>query len=166
MRPFGLLAGASLLIAACASQPEPLTISDVTVNTDLSAVGSRQAVNYWQGLSGDLETAIASQFAGRIDPAGDKVVVTVDNLSLNSPFTAGATAETARLSGRVEVFNPAGTSDGAYNVVATSQDVADFLPSGTSVTSVPPTSTAYYQAIVQAFARGAATAIETGSAGS
>lgn len=161
MRPLGLLAGAALVLAACAGsqQSQPLTISDVAVDADLSAVGSREAVAYWQGLSGDLETAIASQFAGRIDPAGDRITVDVDEISLNSPFASGATAETARLSGRVELLNPAGTSEGAWDITASAQDVADYLPAGSNLVSVPPTSAAYYQAIVQAFAHGVAVTV-------
>jgi hypothetical protein len=163
MRPLGMLAGAALALAACAgSQNTPLTISDVSVNTDLTAVGSREAVAYWKDLSGDLETAIANQFAGRIDPSGDRITVDVDEISLNSPFTAGATAETARLSGRVDRLNPAGTSEGAYDITASAQDVADFLPTGSNLVSVPPTSAAYYQAIVQAFARGVSTTLSSG----
>lgn len=164
MRPLAALAGAGLLFAAaCAGsqQSAPLTISSVSVNADLTAVGTPQAVAYWQGLSGDLETAIASQFVGRIDPAGKSIVVDIDELSLRSPFTAGATAETARLSGRVDLLNAAGTSDGAYDITASSQDVVDFLPSG-ALASVPPTSTAYYQAIVQAFARGVEQTLSAG----
>ena len=44
MRPLAVLAGAALLLAACAGsqESEPLTISEVSVNTDLTAVGSRR----------------------------------------------------------------------------------------------------------------------------
>lgn len=157
MKSLGLLAGAALLLAACAnSQPEPLRISNVTVQTDLAAVASREAVGYWKGLSGDLETAIANQFVGRIDPAGPHIVVDVDELSLNSPFARGATAETAVLTGRVDLVSPAETTVSSYNVTARAQDVQEFLPAGTNVVSVPPTSAEYYQAVVQAFARGVA----------
>jgi len=163
MKPLGMLAGAALMLAACAgSQNEPLTISDVTVNADLASIGSPQAVAYWQGLSSDLETAIAGEFVGRVDPAGKKIVVDIDELSLNSPFMASASAETARLSGRVDLLNTAGTSDGAYNITASAQDVADFLPNG-AISSVPPTSTEYYHAIVQAFARGVEQTLSGGS---
>jgi hypothetical protein len=165
MRTLGLLVGAGLVLAACGGrQAEPLTISDVTVQTDLTAVASSRAVDYWQSLSGDLETAIANQFVGRIDPAGNTIVVDVDELSLTSPFASGATAETATLAGRVEMLNPAGTSEGVWNVTATAQDVVDYFPAGTNLVSVPPTSAAYYQAIVTAFARGTALAIQTGEA--
>jgi hypothetical protein len=153
----GILAGGALLLAACAGgRDEPLLISDIEVQADLNSIGSRQAVGYWQGLSADLETALANQFVGQIDPSGNRIVVDIDELSLSSPFATGATAETARLTGRVELLNPAGTLESAYDVTATATDVADFLPAGTDIVTVAPTSAEYYQAIVQAFARGVA----------
>jgi hypothetical protein len=164
MRTLGLLTGAALALAACAGRQEaPLLISEIQVQTDLAAVGSREAVAYWQDLSADLETALAGQFVGQIDPSGNVVTVDVDEISLASPFAVGATAETARLSGRVEMLNPAGTSEGAWDVTATAQDVVDFLPVGTDVVTVRPTTPEYYQAVVQAFARGAALSIQAGS---
>lgn len=161
MRSLGLLAGAALALAACAGQQEqPLTISDVSVETDLAAVGTREAVAYWQDLNEDLATAIANQFTGRVDPASPRIRVDVDELSLTSPFAQGATAETARLSGRVELISPAETVEAAYDVTASAQDVADFLPAGSNLVTVPPTSAEYYRAIVQAFARGTAITLE------
>jgi hypothetical protein len=155
MTRIGLLAGAALALAACAGgEPEPFRVADITVEADLSAVGSRTAVSYWAGLSDDLETAIANQFLGRIDPAGYNIRVDIDELSLASAFSPSATAETARLSGRVELISPAETLEQAYDVTATATDVADFLPAGTNIVTVRPTSAEYYQAVVQAFARG------------
>lgn len=156
MRVLGFFAGAAALaLAACSSAPpEPLRIADVQVTADLPAVGSRAAVNYWKNLSTDLETAIAGQFVGDLDPAGKHIQVDVDELSLASPFESGATAETARLSGLVTLLNPDGSRAAAYTVTASAQDVANTLPEGSK--SVAPTSGAYYQAIVEAFARGAA----------
>ena len=157
MKKLGLLAGAALILAACSGgEPEPLTISGVSVETDLPAVGSRQAVAYWQSLNDDLETAIAAQFVGRTDPMGKQINVDVDEISLNSAFMAGATAETARLSGRVTLVNLDGTDAAAYDVTATSQDVVSYLPPGSDIVTIRPTSAEYYQAIVQAFARGTA----------
>jgi len=161
MKSLGILAGAALLLAACSdSQPEMLRISDVSVQADLAAVGSREAVGYWHNLSADLETAIATQFAARIDPTGPSIQVDVDELSLNSPFASGATAETAVLTGRVDLVSPAETTISSYNVTARAQDVQDFLPAGSNLVSVPPTSAEYYQAIVQAFARGVAITLD------
>ena len=101
MRGLGLLAGAALLAACAGQQAQPLLISGVTAQTDLAAVGTREAVSQWQNLDEDLETAIAAQFVGRIDPLGKEIHVDVDEFSLNS-FT-GAAPETARLAGRAHV---------------------------------------------------------------
>jgi hypothetical protein len=167
MKPLALLSGAALFLAACAgSQDQPLMISDVSVQTDLAAVGSREAVSYWQSLNSDLETAIANEFVGRIDPAGPSITVDVDEISLNSPFLAGASPATATLSGRVELISPAGTTDAAYNVTATAQDAIDFLPAGSDITTIQPTSAEYYRAIVQAFARGVALTLSADPAAS
>jgi len=164
MRRTALLTAATLALAACAgSEPAPLKISGVRVEADLSSIGSSQAATYWSRLDGDLESAIAAQFLGRIDPAGNVITVDVDELSLNSPFLSSAVADTARLSGRVEMLNPAGTSEGVWNVSASAQDVAGYLPPGT--TSVAPTSAQYYHAIVQAFASGVATTVQAGQSG-
>ena len=93
MRPLGLLTGAALLLAACSGKgSEPLLISEINVDTDLSAVGTSDAVDYWKGLNSDLETAIAGQFVGRTDPLGKRISVDVDEISLNSAFAPGANA--------------------------------------------------------------------------
>jgi hypothetical protein len=156
MRPLALLAAAGLVLAACARQEEPLTIAEVNVDTDLASIGSPEAVAYWQDLSADLETALASQFVGRIGETGRTVNVDVDELSLSNALTANLADEDARLAGRVEVINADGTTDSAYRVTATTNDVMTFLPPGTDIVSVPPTSAAFYGAVVQAFARGTA----------
>lgn len=164
MKFIGIAAGvAALALAACSSAPpEPLRIADVTVSADLPAVGSSEAVAYWKNLDSDLETAIAGQFVGYLDPTGKHIQVDVDELSLASPFAAGATPETARLSGLVTLLNPDGTKAAAYNVTASAQDVQNILPEGSK--SVPPTSGAYYQAVVEAFARGAANTLRQSQA--
>lgn len=165
MRMSGLLTAAALVLAACAGgqKEKPLLISEIHVETDLTAVGSRGAVNYWKSLSADLETAIAAEFAGYIDPTGNKVLVDIDEISLRSAFETGATAETARLTGQVQLLNPAGTQEAVYNVTASAQDIVTYLPAGSNIVAVKPTSAEYYHAIVQAFARGTAQALRGAS---
>ena len=160
MRTVGVLAGVALALAACGNRgAEPLTISEITVEADLPSIGSPQAVTYWRDLSADLETALAAEFAAQIDPLGKRILVDVDELTLTSGFAAGATLEDARLAGRVTLENPDGTTDAAYDVTATSSQAISYLPEDANVVTISPTSEEYYQAIVRAFARGAAETI-------
>lgn len=155
MTRFALLAGAALALGACAGDPEPpFMLSDVVVEADLSSAGSPEALSYWAALDSDLETAIAGQYVGRIDPDGYDILVDIDELSLASALAPSATAETARLTGQVELIGEAGVLLQAYTVTASATDVVDFLPAGSDIVSIPPTSAEYYAAIVQAFARG------------
>jgi hypothetical protein len=155
----------TFVLAACASgEPEPLLISSVTVNTDLSAVQSREAVEYWQNLSSDLETAIATEFAGSIDTSGHPITVDIDELSLSETFAPGATIDNATLSGLVTLQDtvPDARPDPAYTITATAQDATSYLPAD-NVVEVNPTTPQYYEAIVKAFASGAADVLRQGS---
>jgi len=163
MKPLGMLAVAALALAACAQEaPPPLRIAEINVDADLTAIGSRDAVAYWQNLDSDLETAIAGEFVGRIAPQGKTINVDVDELSLANALNAGLGAEDARLSGRVEVVNMDGSDGGIYDVTATSSEALTYLPPGTNITSVPPSSGEFYRAVVQAFARGTAEVVTAG----
>ncbi len=153
-----------LTLAACAGgTEEQFTISSVTVNTDLSAIQSRDAVDYWQNLSSDLETAIASEFVGAVDPSGHPLTVDVDELSLSETFSADATIDSAALAGVVTVgdIEPDGRPDPAYTVTATAQDATQYLQSE-NVVDIDPSTAGYYDAIVKAFASGAADAVRSG----
>ena len=161
MRSLGMLSAVALVAAACATtEPEPLTIAAINVEADLASMQNPSAVRYWQNLPADLEAALAEEFSGQIDPAGKTLNVDVDELSLSSAYAPGATFADARLSGRVTLLNPNETVASAYDVTATSGDVVPYLPEGT--TSVPPTGTAYYGAVVRAFARGTADTLRAG----
>lgn len=156
---FGIFA-----LSACASgSPDPLLVSSIAVTTDLSAVQSREAVEYWQNLSDDLETALASEFAGSINPNGHPITVDIDELSLSETFVAGATVDNAQLSGLVTLgdIEPDARPDPSYTITATAQDATPFLQAD-NVVEINPTTPAYYDAIVKAFARGAAEALVSG----
>lgn len=155
MRLHALVAGAAMFLGACAAQPpDPVTVSEVNVTADMSSIGNRNAVRYWQNLGTDLEAAMAAEFVGHVDPAGRIVNVDIDELSLSNIMTADRVSEDARLAGQVEVVGADGTS--TYNVSATTRDVATFLPTDANITTIPPTSQQFYGAVVRAFARGAA----------
>jgi hypothetical protein len=159
MKRHALLAGAAALaLAACAREPEPApvsrTVSAIEVNTDLQSIGNAEAVRYWQNLDQDLETALAAEFVNSIDPEGVVVTVDVSELELAN-FMAAGTSE-ASLSGQVTVTTPPGAELGVYDVAASTDQAAVFLPEGTDITAIPRTSSDFYSAVVQAFARGVA----------
>lgn len=165
MRNFGLIVGAGLLLAACASEPDRLLVSEINVQTDLSAVQSPQAVARWQALDSDLQTALAAELAGNISPAGQVLAVDIDELSLSESYAPGVTIEDARLTGTATLLSPGdGFPDTSYNITVTSSDVVSYLPPGTDVVTISPTSQDYYEAVVRAFARGTANAFRTGGA--
>jgi hypothetical protein len=164
MKIQALTVSSALILAACASgDSEPLQISSITVETDLSSVQSREAVNYWQSLSDDLETAIAAEFAGDIDPNGHPVTVDIDELSLSEFYAAGASVDNARLSGMVTLGDvvPDARPDPSYTITATAQDAVPYMPQD-GTTSISATTPEYYDAIVKAFARGTAETLRSG----
>lgn len=165
MKLHGLLAGTALLLAACASEPEPtvVTVSDVTVNADLTAVGSQEAAAFWSNLDTDLETAIASEFVGQTAPDGWLLVVDIDEIALASVFDPQLGADDARLTGQVALVNPASQrTQQTYIVSATANQAATFLSGDADVITISPSSSAFYGAVVQAFARGVRDTVLTG----
>ncbi|HLS59417.1 MAG TPA: hypothetical protein VK022_07295 [Paracoccaceae bacterium] len=172
MKLQGLLAGAALMLAACggggdeevATLSAPV-VSDVTVSSDLSAVGSRDAATYWGNLESDLESAIAAQFIGQTGPDGVRLLVDVDELSIASFFESQAGASDGRLTGTVTVLDgTTGEPLGLYTVSATADQAMTQIPSepGTRVQTVPATSSEFYSALLRAFAVGVADAVNQG----
>lgn len=160
MKPLALLAGAALVLGACAArEPDPTTIAAINVNADLSAISSRDAAVYWRSLDADLETALATEFVGRIAPVGRTINVDVDELSLANAFTVGLGPDDARLAGRVELVEADGSTGGVFDVTASASEAALFLPPGTNIATIPPSSAEFYRAVVLAFARGTADAV-------
>lgn len=157
MRILGLLTGTALALSACAAtEPDTLQISEISVSTDLSAIQSREAVSYWQGLGADLETALAREFSGQIAPTGQRILIDIDELSLSSAFEPGATVQETRLSGQVILEERPGAAEAVYTVTASSSDIVPYLPADSNIVTISPTSDAYYRAVVQAFAEGVA----------
>lgn len=161
MKAIVLATVSAIALAACAAkEPQPVTVSKINVSADLGAVTSREAARYWRNVDADVEAALAAEFVGRIDPSGKIVNVDIDEISLTNSLSSGLAPNDARLSGLVTIENADGTAVGSYNVSATQSQAASYLPEG--ATSVPMSSTEYYEAVVRAFARGTAEVV-TGS---
>jgi hypothetical protein len=167
MKVYGYLAGAAMMLAACAGEEAaaPFTVSDVAVTSDLSAVTSRDAATYWGNLESDLASAIAGQFVGETGPDGVNIAVDIDELSLANFVQSQAGADSARLTGDVAVFDARNDEQvGFYTVSASANEVASFLPADRDIVTISPTSAEFYSAAVQAFARGVADAVRGGHA--
>ncbi len=158
------LAGAALAIAANAhAQDAPVTVSDVRVSADLTAVTSELAATYWGTLEGDLASAVAAEFVGRTAPGGVVVAIDIDEIALASFFDATAGADDARLTGDVGLINAANEEVlRVFTVSATANQAASYLPAGADVVMISPTSAEFYAAVVRAFARGVADTVKAG----
>lgn len=163
MKIYGYLAGATLALAACGGGQEPppvLTVSDVAVLTDLSAVTSQQAARQWGNLDSDIESAIATQFVGETGPGGVNVTVDIDELSLASFFETAAGADAARLTGDVVVTGATNERTlGVYTVSASANQALQAIGMDERVQTIPASNAEFYSAVVDAFARGVAEAV-------
>jgi hypothetical protein len=153
----GVIAAAAIALSACAGAdaPQPVQVSDVVVETDLSAVSSPQAASYWGNLSGDLSSAIAAEFVDQTAPEGWIVMVDVDEIALANAFQSSLGADEARLSGTVNLIRP-GSDDvfDSWAVSASANEAATFMTGDADVTVVQPSSAEFYAAVVRAFASG------------
>jgi hypothetical protein len=159
LHPLPFAAAAVLALAACAGGddgPPPLVVSDVAVSTDLAAVTSRQSAQFFGNLDSDLESAIAAQFVGQTGADGVGIVVDVDELSLAQFLSAGTDGQ---LTGDVAVIAPNGETSAVYTVTATASQAATLISAQDGVVTVAPTSTEFYSALVDSFARGVANAV-------
>ena len=164
MKLYGYLAGAALALAACGggqdAAPPLLTVSDVTVTSDLSAVGSRDAARYWGNLEADLESAIAQEFLGQTSPEGVALAIDIDELSVANFFQSAAGADDARLTGDVAVLSgPNGEQVAYYTVSASANQAMGMMGVDQPVATIPATDAEFYSAVVEAFARGVASAV-------
>ena len=88
------------------------------------------------------------------------VAIDIDEIALASFFEAEAGADDARLTGDVGLINR-GTeeTERLFTVSASANQAASYLPAGTDVVTISPTSEEFYAAVVRAFARGVAQTI-------
>ena len=154
MKVLALLTASALALAACSGEeeaPARQPISEITVDTDLSAIGNARAVDYWGRLSTDLQTALATQFVGDISPRGAVLSVDVDDLSLANAYSSQF-GQNSTLSGQVTVTDQRGEQLSSYTVTATSSQA---LATATGAErTITPGSSDFYAALIHAFAAG------------
>lgn len=162
MKLLALVLASVLALGACASKPPVPArqqVSEITVNTDLSSIGNRRAVNYWSTLGTDLKVALASEFVSDIAPSGAVLTVDVDELSLANAYTSKFAGENSTLRGLATLTRD-GKVVGSYNVTASSSQAMQYLPPQSAGTVVSPDSADFYAALVSAFARGVYAAVQ------
>jgi hypothetical protein len=150
-------------MAAAPAAAQGVSVSDIRVGADLTAVTSPEAAQYWGNLESDLMTALAAEFVGQTSPDGLIVAIDVDEISMANFFTAGSGVDDARLTGDVGLINPDNEKvERLFSVSASANQAASYLPAGTDVITISPTSKEFYDAVVRAFASGVADTVRTG----
>lgn len=162
-----LLAAPALALALAASPadaedaPAP-AISSVVIEADIAAIGSREAVTYWQNLPRDLEAAILRELFDLIGADGATLRVSVDHIALAEAFEADFEGPNARIAGQVQLVDAEGEAlTGAWEVAATAREAEAMLPPDADVEVLSRTDAEFYEAVVNAFARGVAQVVES-----
>ena len=83
------------------------------------------------------------------------LIVDLDEISLASFLDAQAGADDARLTADVGLYDMRTEEiERQFNISASTNEAATFLPAGADVVTISPTSAELYDAVVKAFARG------------
>jgi hypothetical protein len=167
MRLRATMAGAAVALALAASpalaDEPPYSVSSITVQADVTAIGSPAAAEFWRDLPTDLEDALARELVGSLDPEGLALLVAVDELALTEAFELGFAGD-ARLAGRVQLVDPEDRRvEQTYEVSASAREAELMLPPDVEVETISRTSGQFYDAVVGAFARGVAETVRGGA---
>jgi hypothetical protein len=161
MRMIVLAASAVLALAfgtsGAAAQDAARPVSSITVQANVSAIASPEAAAFWRAIETDLEDALVRELAGTMSPDGLALLVAVDELALEQAYAAGFAGD-ARLVGRAQLVDRQARDrvEASYEIEASVSELDVELPEGVEVERVVHTSTEFYQAVVDAFARGVA----------
>ena len=161
-RAFFALASA-VAISACAplasTNPiarevrQTLQFSSVTVNTQGTAFDSSRASEFSSALSGDLRTALETEFVDRMDPAGVQMIVDVARLNVAGSTTTAFGRDQSTLSGSVRVLDGVALL-GTYTIQVAVGDPSQ-TTTGALVSSAINSGTGYYRDLINGFARDA-----------
>lgn len=148
-----LLAAVSALALLPVAATAAITVKDVNVEADLSAIANEQAATYWTNIASDIETAVVERLVGRIDDDGANITIRIREVALANAFQTQLGLEEPVLAGRVIVSSErADGGNDVYDLTITIQAAQTMLPEGVD-RAVPFAPTAeYYRAMVNAFA--------------
>lgn len=128
------------------------SVKKIDVDVDLDAIENAKAVEVWQDVSTDLETAIAKRLVSQLDDDGARIIIDIDEVSLANNFEQAYGFEDAVLQGDVSLRIPGLFNNENYTLTVSSDEIRTYLPE-TGGTEVPRVdSEVFYQAMIEGFA--------------
>ncbi|MFN4172593.1 MAG: hypothetical protein ACK4GW_12655 [Pseudorhodobacter sp.] len=153
-RKFAAMTATALLLGGTAMAQDQLTVSEIAVAADLTAVTNPAAAAYWANLATDLEAAIASRVAEQIAEDGTRITVDISEIELSSGFESALGLADTRLVGQVRMDNEANpTRFSVFELTVDVNQVIPTLPEGTTLDQVTADTDAFYRTMVDAFAQ-------------
>ncbi len=142
-----------MLTAAPAAFAQAVTVKDVEVTADLTAVQNPEAAKFWANVADDLKNAIVARLTDRIKDDGRYVSVDIDEVSLTNAFQDAVGSGKNKLSGKVKIFSkPSNATDKVFDLDVSMDNAVAFLPQGYDIAKLTTNSAEYYGAMIAAFA--------------
>lgn len=151
VRTMLLTAASALMLMSAEPVLAQMTVRNVSVQMDMSAIKNEKAAAYWANAADDLQNAIATRVADRVADTGATVDVDIDELSVADWFDTAFNMEQSQLTGHVLLMDE-GTHVGSYDVSVSFKDAILVMPAGTDVAMIAPDNRDYYAAMINTFA--------------
>lgn len=143
---------AALMLSGAAFAQDTLTVKSVVVEADLQAIENQQAASYWAALSEDLTKAIAERVANQLGEDGTDIKIDISEVELSNGFQEAMGLANTKLVGQVRMDNKATPS--RFSIFELTVDVKQAMPEGTDPVSITADTRDFYNAMIQAFAKG------------
>ena len=149
MKHFLKTASTFALALAVTTASAKVIVTDVAVETDLSAVSNANALDFWPNLSTDLQKAIGEELIPYAGEDGYMINVSIDDISLDGSYLLGNDGEFNRLAGWVRIYDDDGMVD-AFEVALSAYAETPAVPDNTVI--LLPSEEGFYTALIDAFA--------------
>jgi len=153
-RKLAAVTAMTLLLGGPTIAQDVLTVKDVTVEAELTAVTNERAAAHWANLATDLEAAIAARVADQIAEDGTQITVDISEVELSSGFEDASGLADTRLVGQVRMENETNpTRFSVFELTVDVNQVLPMLPEGTALSDVTADAERFYKTMVDAFAQ-------------
>lgn len=144
------LPAALVALMSTAAYANPIPVSDVRVEAELTTVDDAAAGRFWANLETDLTNAIASRITDQIADEGARVRVRIESVSLMPSAETTAVTDAAHIAALVTVSGNQ-VAEG-YRLLVSIPESRMYLPDGAEVIAATPDPEAAYRTMVEAFA--------------